>query len=103
MCSLRAILLILAMAIVPAHADDDDDRKQADRARQGALTGQIMPLSRLADAVLARYPGRLIEVELDSDDGIQVYEIKILQPDGRVLEMEVDAHTAAILEVDVDD
>jgi len=103
----RILLLLLAASLVTASLslaeDDDDDHGDADRARRGALSGEIMPLSRLAGIVLRRFPGKLIEAELDEDDGMIVYEIRILQRNGRVLELEVDARNARILEVEDDD
>lgn len=100
---LRILALVGSVAVpLAAHADDDDHR-DADRARRGALAGEIMPLADLARIVQQRYPGRLVEAELDEDDGIPVYEIRMLQGNGRVVELEVDARDARILDVDIDD
>ncbi|MER2176626.1 MAG: PepSY domain-containing protein, partial [Stenotrophomonas maltophilia] len=45
-----------------------------------------------------RYPGKLIEVELD--DG--KYEIEILGPDGVVMELDYDAATGRLLKMEQD-
>jgi uncharacterized membrane protein YkoI len=39
----------------------------------------------------------VLELELERDDGRWIYEIKLLQPGGQVLKLEVDARTAAVL------
>ncbi|MBT5413545.1 MAG: PepSY domain-containing protein, partial [Rhodospirillaceae bacterium] len=37
--------------------------------------------------------GEVLEVELEDDDEAFVYEIKLLAPDGRIMERRFDAHT----------
>ncbi|NRD89547.1 peptidase M4 [Sphingopyxis sp. BSNA05] len=46
-------------------------------------------------------PGEVIDSELESEDGVMVYEFEIQQGDV-VREIEVDAHTGAILENAID-
>lgn len=50
-----------------------------------------MPLERLLAQVAERVPGRLLEAELDDDDGVLVYELRWQLADGRRLEIELDA------------
>ena len=82
------------LAPLPAAARDSDDQ---DRARAALAAGEIRPLSDILAEVERRYLGRVIEVELDREDGRWVYELKLLPPSGRVFELEVDAATAALL------
>jgi uncharacterized membrane protein YkoI len=105
MLSARALACLLALAFacaMPAGADDGD-RDDAERARRGALAGEFLPLAEIAGRALDRVPGRLIEVELDEDDGLVLYEIKILQRNGRVVEVELDARSGQIIDVDEDE
>ena len=46
---------------------------------------------------------RLLEAELDDDDGEFIYEIELLTGDGVVRELEIDARTGRVLEDEVDD
>jgi uncharacterized membrane protein YkoI len=78
------------------HADDD-----ADRARAGAQSGRLLPLTRILEIVAARYPGDVLAVELDDDS--PDYEVRVLQRDGRILEIEIDARSGRFLDVDEDD
>jgi uncharacterized membrane protein YkoI len=94
--SVLAAALIAASACM-AHADDD-----ADRARASAQSGRILPLTRIQAIVQQRYPGELLEVELDDGDSPS-YEIRVLQKSGRILEIEVDARSGRVLDVDEDD
>lgn len=86
---LRALLPGLALALglggVPAWGGGQD-RAAAERGR-----GRILALEQLVRQVSALLPGRLLEAELDDDDGRLEYELKWLLPDGRRLEIELDA------------
>ncbi|KAF7963433.1 hypothetical protein AWV80_09850 [Cupriavidus sp. UYMU48A] len=86
---------IVALALViaaPAHADKD-----ADRARAAVQSGDILPLSRILEAVSQQFAGDVIGVELDRDDGIWQYEVKLLLPGGSVAKLEYDARTGALV------
>ena len=87
--ALPGLVLAAALALgfggAPAWGDSQD-RAAAERGR-----GRILALEQLARQVSALLPGRLLEAELEDDDGRLVYEIKWLLPDGRRLEIELDA------------
>lgn len=81
---LAAVLLAPAL---PVHAHKlDPERVAAERER-----GRILPLEQLLQSLARQLPGRAVGVELDEDDGRMVYELKWLLPDGRRLEIEIDA------------
>ena len=82
----------------PAIADDDHER-----ARELLREGRILPLSEVVAGVLAKVPGELMEVEFENEEGVHVYELKLLRPDGRVQEVEADAATGKILKIEDDD
>jgi uncharacterized membrane protein YkoI len=91
-----AILLILILIAAPAVADRDDH----DRARQALEAGEILPLADILDAAEAAGRGRVIELDLERDDGRWVYELELLSPEGLLYEMEIDAATGAVLDVE---
>jgi uncharacterized membrane protein YkoI len=43
------------------------------------------------------HPGQAMEVELESEGGQWQYEIKLLQPNGRLMKLKVDARTGEVL------
>ena len=45
------------------------------------------------------FPGQVLDLELEHEQGRWIYEIKLLQPDGQLLKLEVDARTAQVLQV----
>jgi uncharacterized membrane protein YkoI len=81
-----------ATATMVSHAD-------AERARDGVLSGDYVPLEQIIADAQARYPGRIVEVELDDDE----YEVEILLPDGTKVELEYDARSGEFLGVEQDD
>jgi len=63
-----------------------------DAARRLKREGKIVALGGIVEEITARWPGRVIETELErDDDGRYVYEIEVLGEDGHVYEFEYDA------------
>lgn len=79
-------------ASVPSHADSE-------RARAGVRSGEFVPLERIVTDARRRHPGHILEIELDGDE----YEIELLTDDGVQVELEYDARTGHLLEVEYDD
>ncbi len=84
---------LLLASPAAAHAAERDH----ERARAALESGAIRPLAELLAEVERRYLGRVIETELDHEDGRWVYELKLLPPTGRVFELELDAATGALI------
>ncbi len=89
-------LLTSLLASLPARAGDDDARDH-ERARAAVQAGQVLPLATLLQRLQRSHPGQVLQVELEHDDGRWVYELKLLQPGGRLLKLELDAATGAVL------
>lgn len=101
LCGLLVLVLagvLLGAGPVPALGDDLDH----ERAQQARERGEILPLERILALVRARVGGDVVKVELDRDDGIWVYELKVIDGRNRLLEVEVDARTGEILEIEKD-
>lgn len=93
---LYLLLLIVALAPLPAGADDGNDRERAD-LDDAIRKGEVMPLSDILEKVRAKIQGRILEIEFQYKEGAPIYEIYILNSQGRRLEYEIDAGTAEIL------
>lgn len=74
------------------------DRADHDRARQAVQSGQVLPLRTVLERLEREAPGQVLEVELEHEHGQWVYEIKVLQPDGRVVKLLLDARDARVLQ-----
>ena len=99
------LALLLALVALPAWADRSGNGRGGDhdRARAAVSAGEILPLATLLPALEARFRARLIEVDLEGDDGRLIYEIEMITAAGRILEVEIDATSGAILEAGEDD
>ena len=87
-------LLAGVLLTTPARASDRADH---DRARAALQAGEILPLATVLQRVAVEHPGQVLEVELERDGGVWLYEIKLLQAGGGLLKLEVDAATARVL------
>ena len=79
---------------------DDDDHELARRALE---EGRALPLAEILAKMKPDLPGQVIEVVLEVDDGTLIYDLKVLSPNGRLQEIEVDAATGKILKREDDD
>jgi uncharacterized membrane protein YkoI len=89
-----ATILALGLALIATTAGADSDQ---DRARAAVESGQVLPLKTLLERLERDHPGHLLEVELEEEDGQLRYEVKLLQPDGRLVKLIVDAATGEVI------
>lgn len=92
--ALLAALLLAGMALPPAKAHGKGDHE---RARAAVQAGEVLPLPALLERLRQTHPGEVLELELERENGRWIYEVKLLQPDGRLVKLEFDARTAQLL------
>lgn len=80
--------------------DDDDDRDDQKAAARARAAGEILPLTDILDHLKVAYPGDVVEIELDREKGRWVYEVKLIEPTGRLVEIYVDARDKKILKIE---
>lgn len=89
----RWTLLLLAFCSVAMARDLDQDEALSLRQR-----GVILPLEQLLQQAMDRYPGaKLLEAELEEKDDVYIYEVELLNTDGVVRELDLDAVTGQLL------
>jgi uncharacterized membrane protein YkoI len=97
----RILILPLLLAVAawpaPVHMALADSDKDHDRARQILAKKEILPLDQVLAKVHAEVPGDVIDVELEEEDKLWIYEFKIIEPTGKVVKINADAKTGAIL------
>lgn len=92
-------LLLCGALIAPVSADDFDQ----DQVLQLRQAGVIVALEQILQVVYQRHPGsRLLEAELDEDDGELIYELELVTRDGRVRELEFNARDGSLLKDEED-
>ena len=92
----RALLCLLAVLASPVQASQDEARRLLER-------GEILPLERVLEHARRHRSGDVLEVELDEEHGRHVYEILLLDDRGRVWELELDAATGELIELEAED
>ena len=94
--SALAALLLSACALPIAWGGSRGDHE---RAHAAVRAGEVLPLATLLERLQRTHPGQVLELELDREDGRWIYEIKLLQANGQLLRLELDAGTGQVLEV----
>ena len=96
---LSLFLLLLMLSSITGSLADDDHME----ARRLVETGSILPFEQILDTVQKRWRGRILEVELERKWGAYVYEIELLDEQGSVWEMKIDAATGKFLKTEQED
>lgn len=92
MITLLATLLTTGMAWAGDH----------ERARSLLEQGKILSLSEIMNQTRSQFPGKVLEVELEEEDGLIVYKIEFLDVNDVVMEMLINAQTGELISVEED-
>lgn len=92
---LLAVILALGLTS-PCWGDDEDWRRLHEEVR----AGKIKSLEEILTSLNTRYDGQVIDVDLDNEDGVRIYEIELLGPQGQVVEFEVNATTGELIGIE---
>jgi len=90
------LLLLLVGSVDVAIADD------VDRVRQLRNNDAILPLSTILVGIEHRFPGTLLEVELEDEHGQVFYELEMLGRDHVIRTIKVDARSGRVLSTERD-
>lgn len=93
----RPATLALAGALLAAAPALQADERDHELARQALEQGQILPLRSVLEKVERDYQGQVLKIEFERDDGRFVYKIRLLQSDGRMAKLKVDAMDGRVL------
>ncbi len=88
------VFLALAALSNPTLLSGDDDH---DRAREAVMSGRVLSLRAVLKVMESEFVGQVLDVELEDDDGEIVYEIELLAPGGRKIDLVYDAQTGQLL------
>jgi len=99
---LKPAILLLSLfgtgAALPVSADEEDQIDYLE-ARRLMQEGVILPLQ----TILEKVEGRILEVELEYERNLYLYEIEVLNAKGIVVELEFDATTGKLLKSKIED
>lgn len=85
------------------HANHKDDNREPEKTPKNTNKNNgYISTQKASEIAQQKYPGHIEEVELDDNDGRRIYEIEIETKRGEV-ELEIDAKTGEIIDVEWDD
>ena len=90
---IRAVAVLAALflpAISSAGARDHDE------ARRAVEAGEIRPLTEILSLVRDKLPGEIIRVKIERENGLWMYEFRVVDSKGRLSEVYVDARTGGV-------
>jgi uncharacterized membrane protein YkoI len=87
------------------HKEDDEAEqveeqhatREHDAVRAIKQRGDILSLDQILRDARGQHAGRVLESELEQKDGRYVYEVELVDDQGRVWEMKFDARTGEVL------
>lgn len=91
-----SILLLCSAVGFPLQAST---RLSHEQMRQAHQNGEVRSLRWILDQIQPLYPGRLLDAELKHKRGRYFYKIKLLQQDGYITKLSVDANNGEVLRV----
>jgi uncharacterized membrane protein YkoI len=99
------LLLFLALAvgmISPSLALADPDL-DAETVRAWVEAGEVLPLEKLLVRHRERIPGRLLDLEVEREHGRIVYKLEVVDKQGQVYEIYLDAQNGEWLGQELED
>jgi uncharacterized membrane protein YkoI len=104
---LRTFLFCIAAALLSAAAVPAPPAEDGRETAIQRVPPKVVPLAEVLAVARRLAPGKVIEVELEYDadsddqpDARWVYEVEVLTADNRVVELEFDAETGQLLEIE---
>ncbi|MCF6354540.1 MAG: PepSY domain-containing protein [Candidatus Polarisedimenticolaceae bacterium] len=97
MNKLQQTLLTLALACWCSVSAADDDHL---KAKALVEVGSILPLEQILKQVAIDRPGHILEVEFELERGQYLYEIELVDKNGLVWELEYDAQSGQLIEME---
>ncbi|MEH6358894.1 MAG: PepSY domain-containing protein [Pseudomonadales bacterium] len=100
---MKTELLFLVMAVGMTDSVLAKEDITAEQARRWVEAGEILPLDKILAVNRDQLAGKILDIELEYEDGQRVYEIKLLDAKGQRLEYYLDARTGELLKMENDD
>jgi uncharacterized membrane protein YkoI len=97
---LPVLLAVAVLSAGQAAAEDlhegESDHDQ-DRAFEAVQRGEVLPLDKVLAGLGQRHPGELIGVELERRAGRWIYEVRLIDGNGRLIDLDIDARTGKVI------
>lgn len=87
-------VLFISAGLAMGHDGEDKDKESVQ-----AMSAKVT-MEEAIQTAKTKFPGRVMEAELESEDGALVYEVEIVSASGETQEIEIDAQSGKILDSD---
>jgi|GEM_PF-139985 len=100
------VLFVAALALMtltlPAKAGEDVSHVEA---RKLQAAGEILSFEKISEIARTIKPGDILETELERSrkSGLYIYEVEILDANGVVWELDINARTGELIKMEIDD
>jgi uncharacterized membrane protein YkoI len=78
--------------------EEEHEMTDEDRALNARERGEVLPLEQVMARLDGHIPGEISGIELEKENGIWVYEFKVISPQGQMLEVHIDAKTGKLVD-----
>jgi uncharacterized membrane protein YkoI len=92
----RFLVLGLGLAAVLPGGAALADRADQQEVRLAVERGEIRPLADILGSLRDKLPGEVVGVEVERSKGRWIYELRVVDRGGRLLEVYVDARSGSI-------
>lgn len=92
------LLGCMFVLLVAAQAQAGDHERARDLLEQG----KILSLDEIMKRTTIRFPGKVLEVELEEEDGLIVYKVEFLGEHETVMKMLINARSGELISVEED-
>jgi len=96
------VAAILVSFTLPVQAGEDISYVEA---RKLQASGEILSFEKIAEIARKIKPGEILETELERSrkSGLYIYELEILDANGVVWELDINAKTGELMKIEIDD
>ena len=92
----RLAPVLIAFALIAPLSTAGADSRDHDLVRRAVERGEIRPLAEILKSIRDKLPGEITRTEVEQKHGRWVYEFRVVDRQGRLFEVHVDAHTGEI-------
>jgi uncharacterized membrane protein YkoI len=90
--------LLIAGTSAFAIASQNNDEQSAK-----LISEAVMTVDQAMSIALTEVPGKVTETEIEKEDGKLIWEVSVLDAQNRTFELEIDANSGEVLDIELDD
>ncbi len=96
-----AVIVIAGASVVGFASHRNHDHRDHDSAN--LIQEASISMNQAIEIALAEVPGKVVEAELEREDGAVIWEIEVVDSQNQMFEFEIDASSGDILEKELED